>query len=117
MPLIPIHINKPSVREAGYAPSADSLQKITNAQNTVHPDFTKLEQQQNPAQDSSPKLSTPDTSSPSASDTSVKPNMEVIAPSSTILGVSKPIFFAGVGVIACVAIGGGIWYYIKNKKQ
>jgi hypothetical protein len=50
-------------------------------------------------------------------DTSVKPNMEVIAPSSTILGVSKPIFFAGVGVIACVAIGGGIWYYIKNKKQ
>jgi hypothetical protein len=50
-------------------------------------------------------------------DASVKPNMEVIAPSSTILGVSKPIFFAGVGVIACVAIGGGIWYYIKNKKQ
>jgi hypothetical protein len=105
---IPIHLSRPVIREVSYMPSSDTMQKIAQS-----------ETQQNIAQAalnsaSSPQPTPIDSKAP---DTSVKPNMEVIAPSSKILGMSKPIFFAGVGVIACIAIGGGIWYYIKHKKQ
>ena len=112
MDKIQLHLKRPTQQES-FTPSVAMQQIIGQAQNTVHPDFAKIEQEQNQA--SSPQSTPIDSKVPDAS--SVKPNMEVIAPSSTILGVSKPIFFAGVGVIACVAIGGGIWYYIKNKKQ
>ena len=79
--------------------------------------IAQSETQQNIAQAATNSASLPQPTPTDMPDTSVKPNMEVIAPSSKILGISKPLFFAGVGVIACTAIGVGIYYYIKHKKQ
>ena len=103
---IPIHLSRPTIRENTlHTPDAMQVQQKIAQSEIAQAALNRA---------SSPQPTPVDSKVP---DASVKPNMEVIAPSSTILGVSKPIFFAGVGVIACVAIGGGIWYYIKNKNK